>query len=85
MRLDRIYSYYFMSARDMLDELRKIKELYRDGEMSYKRAYKRMDELVRMIQQRCELCFNLTQTPRQQTTAYTVLRHTHDIVAWMAA
>lgn len=82
-RRNRIYSYYFMSARNMYDELCRIKATFLDGEISYKKAWKRMDALVRMIQQRCELCFNLVDIRKEQTTAYDVLKNTNEIVAWM--
>ena len=84
IRLNRIYSYYFASARDMVDELRRVKELYCDGEMSYNRARKRMDYLVRQIQWRCEVCFGVASIHREQTTAYCVLKNAQEVVAWMA-
>lgn len=85
IRLDRIYLYYFETAQTMLDKLNAVRASYVQGEISYKRAWTRMDALIRQINWRCKVCFGVAECNECQTTAWDVLCAAHAHIQWMAA
>lgn len=85
IRLDRIYLYYYETAKSMLEELNALRDNYVRGEISYKRAWTRMDSLIRQINWRCEVCFGVAACNRKQTGAWDVLTTVHNFIQWMAA
>lgn len=59
IRIMQLYKYYLGRLHFALLHCRLTKKHYADGEISYKRAYKEMNEALRFAWQRYNLCFRL--------------------------
>lgn len=83
IRLNRIYSHFYHAAYELLEELLRIKEMYRDNEISYNKARKRMEYLLKQIKWRCQICYDVAGMNPTQTTASCIMERATAVACWM--
>lgn len=59
IRISVLYAYYCTSLAAIVDKLYELKNAYTNGEISYKRAWNKMNQLLKLGWQRAKLCDNL--------------------------
>lgn len=59
IRIYQLYKYFFQSAVTLLNHAYGIKDLYENGKISYRRAWKELSNDLRLLGQRLKLCNKL--------------------------
>lgn len=87
-RLCVLYKYYLASASEMLDRANQVKQIYLDGEMSYRRAWRELDRLIKLGTERVKLCEELAELleiGKDRCSAACVRNKFNALVAWTIA